>query len=213
LACFLIWKGLHDVEWVFETFCSLLCFNGTLDPTKVAGKIVACLRGISARVEKGAVVLEAGGIGMILGNPPVSGNDIVADPHVLPATMVDANDAIEIFSYIADTRFKCSPYLQIFLQNHLHRKDTCEVRLVMDGLSQLFQLGTLACIVEIEISLCTIPITNQVINHGSYFENIESSYGSMRNLTNCLINYVHCNGGWAIVHQWHKSLQQSPFLA
>ncbi|KAH8976279.1 hypothetical protein BDL97_01G205500 [Sphagnum fallax] len=89
---------------------SLLCFNGTLDPTKVAGKIVACLRGISARVEKGAVVLEAGGIGMILGNPPVSGNDIVADPHVLPATMVDANDAIEIFSYIADTS---SPMAQI----------------------------------------------------------------------------------------------------
>jgi len=108
----------------------------------VAGKIVACLRGISARVEKGAVVLEAGGIGMILGNPPVSGNDIVADPHVLPATMVDANDAIEIFSYIADTRFKSSPYLQISLQNYLHRKDTCEVCLVMDGLSQLFQLGT-----------------------------------------------------------------------
>ncbi len=141
----------------------------------MAGKIVACIRGISARVEKGAVVLEAGGIGMILGNPPVSGNDIVADPHVLPATMVDANDAIEIFSYIADTRFKSSPYLQISLQNYLHRKDTCEVHLVMDGLSQLFQLGTLACIVEIEISVCTIPITNQVINHGSYFENIESS--------------------------------------
>ncbi len=133
----------------------------------MAGKIVACLRGISARVEKGAVVLEAGGIGMILGNPPVSGNDIVADPHVLPATMVDANDAIEIFSYIADTRFKSSPYLQISLRNYLHTKDTCEVRLVMDGLSQLF--------VEIEISVCTIPITNQVINHGSYFENIESS--------------------------------------
>ncbi len=82
---------------------SYLCFNGTLDPTKVKGKIVACTRGITARVEKGAVVGEAGGIGMILGNPPADGNDLEADPHFIPATMVNADDSTAILDYIATT--------------------------------------------------------------------------------------------------------------
>ncbi|CAM6020051.1 unnamed protein product, partial [Sphagnum balticum] len=89
---------------------SYLCFNGTLDPTKVKGKIVGCTRGITARVLKGAVVGEAGGIGMILGNPPADGNDLEADPHFIPATMVDADDATAIFDYIATT---ISPLAQI----------------------------------------------------------------------------------------------------
>jgi len=93
---------LHIVFSVYDwvSFCSLLCLNGTLDPAKVVGKIVACLRGISARLEKGLVVKDAGGIGMILGNAPEDGDDLVADPHFLPATMVNANDAAAIFSYI-----------------------------------------------------------------------------------------------------------------
>jgi len=89
---------------------SLLCLNGTLDPAKVVGKIVACLRGISARLEKGLVVKDAGGIGMILGNAPEDGDDLVADPHFLPATMVNANDAAAIFSYIGTA---ISPIAQI----------------------------------------------------------------------------------------------------
>eukprot|EP00249_Psilotum_nudum_P004112 c17650_g3_i1 orf=580-1872(+) len=42
-----------------------LCIAGTLDPKLVAGKIVVCDRGVNARAEKGMVVQQAGGAGMI----------------------------------------------------------------------------------------------------------------------------------------------------
>ncbi|MBK6603575.1 MAG: hypothetical protein IPG28_19015 [Betaproteobacteria bacterium] len=50
-----------------------------LDPAKVAGKIVVCDRGVTARVNKSLAVQEAGGIGMILVNTSV--NSINADFH------------------------------------------------------------------------------------------------------------------------------------
>ena len=48
--------------------CSELCLNGTLDPAKVKGKIVLCLRGENARVAKGLECAQAGAVGMILAN-------------------------------------------------------------------------------------------------------------------------------------------------
>src|SRR5262245_59343049 len=45
-----------------------LCFSGTLDPAKVAGKIVLCRRGTNARIDKSLAVKQAGGVGMILYN-------------------------------------------------------------------------------------------------------------------------------------------------
>ncbi|HEX6177963.1 MAG TPA: S8 family peptidase, partial [Thermoanaerobaculia bacterium] len=67
-----------------------LCFPNHLDPSKVTGKIVVCDRGITARVEKGAVVKAAGGRGMILANRTAAEN-LVADVHALPA--IHVNDA------------------------------------------------------------------------------------------------------------------------
>ncbi|KAJ7550842.1 hypothetical protein O6H91_07G121000 [Diphasiastrum complanatum] len=82
---------------------STLCFAGSLDPQKVAGKIVACLRGVTARVSKGLTVKLAGGIGMILANPPASGNELIADPHILPASQLTAQDGAALFAYINST--------------------------------------------------------------------------------------------------------------
>ncbi|KAJ3706678.1 hypothetical protein LUZ61_010383 [Rhynchospora tenuis] len=65
-----------------------LCLEGTLDPHVVAGKIVICDRGISPRVQKGQVVKDAGGIGMILANSATNGEELVADSHLLPALAV-----------------------------------------------------------------------------------------------------------------------------
>lgn len=65
-----------------------LCLEGTLDPHVVAGKIVICDRGISPRVQKGQVVKDAGGIGMILANSAANGEELVADSHLLPAMAV-----------------------------------------------------------------------------------------------------------------------------
>ena len=50
-----------------------LCYGATdgavvLDPAKVAGKIVVCQRGVTARVNKSLAVQQAGGVGMILFN-------------------------------------------------------------------------------------------------------------------------------------------------
>ncbi|MCL7040579.1 hypothetical protein MKW94_008467, partial [Papaver nudicaule] len=81
-----------------------LCFAGSLDPEKVKGKILACLRGITGRVEKGVVALQSGAVGMILANAESNGNEIVADPHVLPSAHITYNDGLVLFSYINSTK-------------------------------------------------------------------------------------------------------------
>ncbi|KAH0465605.1 hypothetical protein IEQ34_005708 [Dendrobium chrysotoxum] len=77
-----------------------LCLEGTLDPHLVAGKIVICDRGISPRVEKGQVVKQAGGVGMILANTAANGEELVADSHLLPAVAVGETAGTAIKRYI-----------------------------------------------------------------------------------------------------------------
>nr|CAB3480695.1 unnamed protein product [Digitaria exilis] len=80
------------------------CGMGTLDPAKVKGKIVVCVRGGDIpRVTKGMAVLNAGGVGMILANDRMDGDDIVADPHVLPATMITYTEAVALHNYLTST--------------------------------------------------------------------------------------------------------------
>ncbi|XP_078432235.1 subtilisin-like protease SBT5.3 [Wolffia australiana] len=81
-----------------------LCFLGSLDPVKVKGKIVVCLRGINPRVEKGETVLHAGGAGMILANAVEQSNDISADAHFLPAVHISYTDGLAVYEYINSTR-------------------------------------------------------------------------------------------------------------
>ncbi|EXC20872.1 Subtilisin-like protease [Morus notabilis] len=78
---------------------SSLCLEGTLDRRKVAGKIVICDRGISPRVQKGQVVKDAGGVGMILANTAANGEELVADSHLIPAVAVGESKAKEIKHY------------------------------------------------------------------------------------------------------------------
>ncbi|KAM1183560.1 hypothetical protein ACFX19_001913 [Malus domestica] len=78
---------------------SLLCLEGTLDRRVVAGKIVICDRGISPRVQKGEVVKEAGGVGMILANTAANGEELVADCHLVPVVAVGENEAKGIKHY------------------------------------------------------------------------------------------------------------------
>ncbi|XP_045792075.1 subtilisin-like protease SBT5.3 [Trifolium pratense] len=83
---------------------AVLCKEGTLDPHKVKGKIVVCLRGESSRVEKGMQASKAGAIGMVLVNDAASGGEVIADPHVLPATHINFTEGVNIFSYINSTK-------------------------------------------------------------------------------------------------------------
>ncbi|XP_057505520.1 subtilisin-like protease SBT5.3 [Actinidia eriantha] len=87
-----------------STADAIRCKAGSLDPLKVKGKILVCLRGDNARVDKGQQAALAGAVGMILANDAPSGNEILADPHVLPASHVNFTDGVAIFSYVNHTR-------------------------------------------------------------------------------------------------------------
>ncbi|CAD5318202.1 unnamed protein product [Arabidopsis thaliana] len=83
--------GTKPLELVYNkgnSSSSNLCLPGSLDSSIVRGKIVVCDRGVNARVEKGAVVRDAGGLGMIMANTAASGEELVADSHLLPAIAV-----------------------------------------------------------------------------------------------------------------------------
>lgn len=82
-----------------------LCKSGTIDPHKARGKIIVCLRGDNARVDKGQQVALAGGVGMVLANDQGTANEIIADPHVLPASHINYRDGVLVFTYINSTKF------------------------------------------------------------------------------------------------------------
>ncbi|XP_062193142.1 subtilisin-like protease SBT1.8 [Phragmites australis] len=79
---------------------SKLCMEGTLDAAVVKGKVVLCDRGGNSRVEKGQVVKQAGGVGMVLANTAQSGEEVVADSHLLPAVAVGAKSGDAIRRYV-----------------------------------------------------------------------------------------------------------------
>ncbi|XP_037434466.1 subtilisin-like protease SBT1.8 [Triticum dicoccoides] len=79
---------------------SKLCMSGTLDASAVKGKVVLCDRGGNSRVEKGQVVKLAGGVGMVLANTAQSGEEVVADSHLLPAVAVGAKSGDAIRAYV-----------------------------------------------------------------------------------------------------------------
>jgi subtilisin family serine protease len=83
-----------------------LCFtaddNGgaaVLDPAKVAGKIVVCDRGVSARTNKSLAVQQAGGVGVILLN--TSPNSINADLHSVPTVHLADTARAAVKAYAA----------------------------------------------------------------------------------------------------------------
>ncbi|RZC45995.1 hypothetical protein C5167_038953 [Papaver somniferum] len=81
-----------------------LCIAGSLDIKKVKGKILACLRGITNRTDKGRVARDAGAIGMILVSDISAGTETVADHHVLPSAHINYRDGLILLSYINSTR-------------------------------------------------------------------------------------------------------------
>ena len=70
-----------------------------LDPAKVAGKIVVCDRGVTARVNKSLAVMEAGGVGMILVN--TTDNSLNADFHSVPTVHLQYTDRAAVKAYAA----------------------------------------------------------------------------------------------------------------
>jgi subtilisin family serine protease len=76
-----------------------LCAPGTLDPAKVSGKLVVCLRGVVDRIEKSFEVKAAGGVGMVMINP--SPNSLNADLHAVPSVHLSDTALAPVSAYVA----------------------------------------------------------------------------------------------------------------
>jgi len=94
--------GMAGADPAAVQLCYSTGANGgtpALDPAKVAGKIVVCDRGVTARVDKSLAVFEAGGVGMILTN--VNNNSLNADFHSVPTVHLQVTDRAAVWAYAA----------------------------------------------------------------------------------------------------------------
>lgn len=92
--------GLAGADPTQVRLCySYLDGGNVLDPAKVAGKIVVCDRGVTARVNKSLAVKEAGGVGMILINPTSA--SLNADFHSVPTVHLQNTDYTAVHTYAA----------------------------------------------------------------------------------------------------------------
>jgi hypothetical protein len=92
--------GLAGADPTKVALCySSLDGGNVLDPAKVAGKIVVCDRGTTARVNKSYAVIEAGGVGMILVN--VTPGTLNADFHSVPTVHLQDTDRAAVKTYAA----------------------------------------------------------------------------------------------------------------
>ena len=76
-----------------------LCQEGKLDPAKVTGKVVLCLRGGNGRVAKSLAVADAGGVGMILYNTTDVDN-LFTDDFIVPTVMLDHSPGLAVKAFI-----------------------------------------------------------------------------------------------------------------
>ncbi|GJW37834.1 subtilisin-like protease SBT1.4 [Tanacetum coccineum] len=95
--------GLDEKQYplVYGADCGdRYCYSGKLNASLVEGKIVICDRGGNARVDKGNAVKLAGGVGMIHTNTDENGEELLADAHVIPATMLGASGGDKVKEYV-----------------------------------------------------------------------------------------------------------------
>lgn len=77
------------------------CVRDSLKRELVEGKIVICLRGASGRTAKGEEVKRSGGAAMLLVSTEAEGEELLADPHVLPAVSIGFSDGKTLLNYLA----------------------------------------------------------------------------------------------------------------
>ncbi len=94
--------GLPGADPAALALCFTAADNGgtpVLDPAKVAGKVVVCDRGVTARTDKSLAVQAAGGVGMILLN--TGANSLNADFHSVPTVHLQNTDRPAVKAYAA----------------------------------------------------------------------------------------------------------------
>ncbi len=98
-----ITRGTRELPLVDAEFAGGdLCIPGTLDASKVTGKIVLCRRGAVGRADKSLAVFQAGGAGMILYNNDNTDN-LFTDRHWVPSVHVDFTPGVKVKEFIAKT--------------------------------------------------------------------------------------------------------------
>ncbi len=75
-----------------------LCAPGSLDPAKVTGKLVVCVRGVVDRIAKSFEVKRAGGVGMVMINP--SANSLNGDLHAVPSVHISHTALAPVTAYV-----------------------------------------------------------------------------------------------------------------
>ncbi|WOK94061.1 subtilisin-like protease SBT1.7 [Canna indica] len=94
----------HGLRLAIEDPNTTFCANGYFTGFDVKGKMVLCeCDGGIARIEKGAAVMSASGVGMILMNQAPDRYNTLVDAHVLPASHVAFAGGYKILSYINST--------------------------------------------------------------------------------------------------------------
>ena len=96
--------GLPGANATAVRLCYAAADNGgvaVLDPAKIAGKIVLCDRGVTARVNKSLAVAEAGGVGMVLVN--TSATSLNGDFHSVPTVHLQNTARAAVKAYAATT--------------------------------------------------------------------------------------------------------------
>jgi minor extracellular serine protease Vpr len=87
-----------------------VCTPGSLDASRVDGRIVLCDRGELGRVDKSAAVAQADGVGMVLVN--VGPGNLAADFHSVPTVHVDRADGRTLKHWLSahpDGRVRLEP--------------------------------------------------------------------------------------------------------
>ncbi|KAL0904715.1 hypothetical protein M5K25_026856 [Dendrobium thyrsiflorum] len=79
-------------------------FKGFVENSAPWGKIVICLRGSIDRLVKGLAVHSAGGVGMIHVNDDDGEDKLVADPYIIPATMISHKNGLLLQSYMNSSK-------------------------------------------------------------------------------------------------------------
>uniref|UniRef100_A0A803KR03 Uncharacterized protein n=1 Tax=Chenopodium quinoa TaxID=63459 RepID=A0A803KR03_CHEQI len=84
---------------------SSVCKEGELDRSKVYGKMVVCMAGETSPVAKSYAVEKAGGLGMVLINKAIKGDELKALPYIIPATTVTYTTGTIIKTYMSNTAY------------------------------------------------------------------------------------------------------------
>ncbi|KAG8385366.1 hypothetical protein BUALT_Bualt03G0035600 [Buddleja alternifolia] len=91
----LVYAASVEIPGTTTRLTNGLCLNGTLSPSLVRGKAVFCWRGDTFQALE---VQRAGGIATVLGNV-YDGIGVLGRPYMIPATVVLANETMDIFNY------------------------------------------------------------------------------------------------------------------